>query len=169
MMDDLADADRRQLQTFLAHLQAGRKRQANEVLRQVLSSTTPAKAGAYALLIGGMLAQNSQFREAVPLYREAIRLNPAEPAAYFYLGVAHHALHEAQECDRIWDELAARFPENALCYYQRGLRALRSDDYVTAQLQLQTAIERTEWDNPMRADALKTLSLIEQALARQSK
>jgi hypothetical protein len=51
VLENLADADSRlQLQTFLAHLQAGRKQQANEVLRQVLSSTTPAKAGAYALL-----------------------------------------------------------------------------------------------------------------------
>ena len=67
-----------ELQAFLAHLKAGRKQEANEVLKQVLTSN-PSKAGPYALLVGGMLAQNGQFREAVPIYQEAIRVNPTDP------------------------------------------------------------------------------------------
>lgn len=78
-----------QLQSFLALLKAGRKQEANEVLKQILTSD-PSKAGPYALLVGGMLAQSGQYREAVPLYLEAIRVNPDDPAAYFYLRHRHY-------------------------------------------------------------------------------
>ena len=153
-----------QLRTFLAHLKAGRKQEANEVLKQVLISS-PSKAGPYALLIGGMLAQNGQYREAVPIYQEAIRVNPDDPAAYFYLGVAYHALKEDGECERIWDQLAERFQDHATTYYQQALRSLKLDHYAEAKTSLQKAIEGIEPDNPLRDDALKTLALIEQKLA----
>ena len=157
-----------QLQQFLWHLKAGRKDQANEVLRQVLASS-PSKAGPYALLIGGMLAQNGQYLEAVPLYEEAIRVNPNDPAAYFYLGVAYHALKKDGECDRIWNELAERFPDHANTHYQQALRSLKSDHYTEAKVSLQKAIERIEPDSPLRNDALKTLALVEQKLGNQEK
>jgi tetratricopeptide (TPR) repeat protein len=155
---------KQQLKRFLAHLKAGRKDQANEILRQVLADS-PSKAGPYALLIGGMLAQNGQFREAVPLYEEAIRVNPEDPAAYFYLGVAYHALKEDGECDRIWDQLAERFPGRSYTHYQNALRSLKADRFEEAKVSLQKAIELIESDNPLRDDAMKTLALIDQKLA----
>jgi len=152
-----------QLQTFLAHLKAGRKQEANDVLREVLTSN-PSKAGPYALLVGGMLVQNGQFREAVPIYQEAIRVNPGDPNAYYYLGVAYHALKEEGECERIWDELEVRFPEHATTYCQRALRALKLNQFAEAKAYLNRAIELIEPDNPMRDDALKTLAVVEREL-----
>lgn len=154
------------LHLFLAHLKAGRKAQANQVLKRVLQAD-PSKAAPYALLIGGLLAQNSQYREAIPLYQEAIRLNPADPTAYFYLGVAHHALKEDEQCEQVWNELATRFPEHPTAYYQKALRALKQNHFNEAKDALEKAIERVEPDNPMRADATKTLAVIDQELERQ--
>src|SRR5258708_32768606 len=151
------------LQAFLAHLKAGRKQEANDVLKEILASN-PSKAGPYALLVGGMLAQNGQFREAVPIYQEAIRVNPTDPNAYYYLGVAYHALKEDGDCERIWDELEVRFPEHATTYCQRALRALKLNQFAEAKAHLQRAIELIEPDNPMRDDALKTLAAVERAL-----
>jgi len=155
--------DKVELQAFLAHLKAGRKQEANEVLKQVLTSN-PSKSGPYALLVGGMLAQNGQFREAVPIYQEAIRVNPGDPNAYYYLGVAYHALKEEGECERIWDELEVRFPEHATTYCQRALRALKLNQFAEAKAYLNRAIELIEPDNPMRDDALKTLAVVEREL-----
>jgi tetratricopeptide (TPR) repeat protein len=112
------------LHIFLAHLKAGRKQEANRLLAQALLED-PSKASAYSLLIGGLLAQNGQYEEAVPLYQEAMRLKPEEPAAYFYLGVAYHALKREPESEQIWDELATRFPGSALDHYQKALRLLK--------------------------------------------
>ena len=166
-MNDMSNQSSKvQLQLFLAHLKAGRKQQANEVLKQILISS-PEKAAPYALLIGGMLAQNGQYREAVPIYQESIRLNPDDPAAYFYLGVAFHALKEDGECEQIWDQLAERFPDHATAHYQHALRTLKFDRYEEAKTSLQKAIERIESDNPLRSDALKTLALIEDKLTHQ--
>ncbi len=145
---------------FLEFLRNGHKEEASEALRKILT-LAPEKAEPYALLIGGMLAQNGQYREAVSLYEEAIRLNADDPPAYFYLGATYHALHEDGECNRIWDQLADRFPNHGLNYYQAALRALKLDQYADAKANLQKAIERIEPDNPLRNDALKTLALIE--------
>lgn len=104
---------RGELQLFLDHLKAGRKQEANALLARILASD-PNQLAPYALLVGGLLAKNSQFQEAVPLYQEAIRVSPGDPAAYFYLGVTHHALKDYESCDRTWDHLAARFPQHYL-------------------------------------------------------
>lgn len=148
-----------QLLTFVECLKAGRRDDASRVLAEILAAA-PANAGPYALLIGGMLAQNGQFAEAVPLYQEAIRLNPDDPAAYFYLGVAFHALKQDAECDRIWGDLAGRFPDHALAHYQAALQALKFERYEEAQAGLQAAIDRLPSDHPLREDARKTLALI---------
>lgn len=106
---DISPADPRgDLQLFLDHLKAGRKQEANALLARLVASDA-SQLAPYALLIGGLLAQNPQFREAVPLYQQAIRINPGDPAAYFYLGVTYHALKDYELCDRTWDYLAARF------------------------------------------------------------
>lgn len=132
--------DEQRLLTFMEHLRAGRSADASRVLDEIIAAS-PSKTGPYALLIGGMLAQSGQFAEAVPLYQEAIRLKPNDPAAYFYLGVAHHALNQTAECDQVWDELAERFPGHALAHYQAALRALRVDKYDEAKVGLEAAIE----------------------------
>jgi tetratricopeptide (TPR) repeat protein len=159
--------DQEQLHLFLSLMKAGRKQQANDVLKRVLEADF-SKAGPYALLVGGMLAQNGQYREAVPLYQEAIQLTPADPTAYFFLGVAYHALKEESECERIWDELATRFPEHATAYYQRALRSLKRNRHAEAKADLERAVELIERDNPLRADALKTLAAIEREMERQA-
>jgi tetratricopeptide (TPR) repeat protein len=148
-----------QLLTFMALLKAGRKADASRMLNDIIAAT-PEKAGPYALLIGGMLVQSGQFAEAVPLYEEAIRLNPDDPAAYFYLGVAFHALKQEAECDRVWSDLAQRFPDHALAHYQGALRALKLDRYDEAKVGLQEAIARLPNDHPLREDAHKTLALV---------
>src|SRR5262245_59490739 len=96
-MEDRGVNQEEQLLTFMAHLEAGRKADASRVLNEIIAAT-PEKAGPYALLIGGMLAQNGQFAEAVPLYQEALRLNQDDPAAYFYLAKSvTHTLLAPQE------------------------------------------------------------------------
>lgn len=148
---------------FLSHLKAGRKQQANEVLKRILQAD-PSKAAPYALLIGGMLAQNNQYREAIPLYQEAITLNPANPVAYFYLGVAYHALKDEKQCEQIWDQLAARFPNHATDYYQKGLRLLKTNQFGEAKERLAQAVKLLEQDNPLRQDASKTIEVIDRHL-----
>jgi tetratricopeptide (TPR) repeat protein len=154
------------LHAFLSHLTAGRKLEANAVLREALR-VAPFTGAPYALLLGDLLARNDQYGEAVPLYQQAICLNPADPTAYFYLGVALHALREEDESDRVWDELAARFPGHAMSHYQRALRALRTNDFAEAKTELQSAVVLFGDDNPLREGGIKTLSAIELELSRQ--
>ena len=151
------------LQLFLGHLKAGRKHQANQVLAQVLKAD-PAQAASYALLIGSLLAQKGQYEEAVPLYQEAKRLNPSEPAAYFYLGVALHALKKEMESHQVWDELAKRFPGHAFDHYQCGLRLTTSNQLAEARKTFEQALELLEPHDPVREDLRSTIRAIEQKL-----
>lgn len=148
------------LHVFLAHLKAGRKQEANRVLAQALRQD-PSKAAAYSLLIGGLLAQNGQYEEAVPLYQEAMRLKPNEPASYFYLGAAYHALKRERESEQVWDELAKRFPSHALDHYQKALRLLKQNALANAKRELEFALPLIEPDNPIRSDIQKTLLVID--------
>jgi tetratricopeptide (TPR) repeat protein len=145
---------------FLRHLKAGRKNDANKLLVEILRSD-PAQAAGYAMLIGALLAQNGQFQEALPLYKEAIRLNPNEPRTYLYLGVAHHALNDEAASNAVWDELAARFAGHAADHYQRGLRLLRRNDLATAKEELLKASALLSATDPMHEDLMKTLKAIE--------
>lgn len=159
---------RQQLRTFLNHLKAGRKQEANALLAEIIAAD-PNQAAPYALLIGGMLAQNSQFRDALPLYQEAIRVNPGDPVAYFYLGVAYHALADYDTCERTWDRLAAEFPHHYLNHLQQALRALKQNAYGEATLALERAIEIAEPQNPMRDNAAQLLALVQQELKRSER
>lgn len=68
--------DEQQLLAFMQHLKAGRNAEASRMLGEIIAAA-PSRAAPYALLIGGALAQSGQFADAVPVYQEAIRLNPA--------------------------------------------------------------------------------------------
>lgn len=127
---------------------------------QILKSD-PGQAAAYVLLVGAMLAQNGQYDEAIPLYQEAIRLNPAEPRAYFYLGVSHHARGDQAACDRAWDELASRFPGDATDHYQRGLRLLRENKLQQGRAALESALALTAEGDPMQKDLRRSLEAID--------
>lgn len=63
-----------QLELFLAHLQAGRKQQANAVMQEMLAAS-PGKAGAFALLIGGMLAQIPTIRAPISIWASPFTLS----------------------------------------------------------------------------------------------
>lgn len=148
------------LTQFLGYLKAGRSEQANAVLAQAVKSE-PSKAADYALLIGGLLSQNGQFTDAIPLYQEAIRLRPNQPTGYFYLGVAYHALGKNAESNAIWDELARRFPGHALDHYQKGLRYLKNNQFADAKAALQQALALLEPTNPVSEDVRKAIAAIE--------
>jgi tetratricopeptide (TPR) repeat protein len=150
---------------FLRHLSAGRKNEANKLLAEMLKSD-PAQAAGYALLIGALLAQNGQFREALPLYKEAIRLNPDEPRAYLYLGVAHHALNDEAASNAVWDELSAKFAGHAADHYQRGLRLLRRNDFSKAKEELLKAAALLSPADPMHEDVTKTVRALDKQLSR---
>ena len=154
-----------ELQLFLDHPKAGRNQEANALLARILASD-PGQLAPYALLLGGLLAQNSQFQEAVPLYQEAIRVNPGDPAAYFYLAVTYHALKDYESCDRTWDYLAATFPQHYLNHLQQALRALKQNDHQAAMGFLEKAIAVPHPRNPMRNNALQLLALVRQESQR---
>lgn len=148
------------LTQFLAHLKAGKSAQANAVLAQAIKRE-PSKAADYALLIGGLLSQNGQYSDAIPLYQEAIRLRPHQPIGYFYLGVVYHALGKDAESSTVWDQLTRRFPGHALDHYQKGLRHLKSNQSAEAKAALQQALALLEPTNPVSEDVRKAIAAIE--------
>lgn len=161
-IDTMLDPQER-LHLFLTHLKAGRKQEANRILADTLAAD-PSKAAAYALLVGGLLAQNGQYEDAVPLYQEAKRLNLSDPTAYFYLGVAFHALKKERESHQVWDELAQRFPNHAFDHYQRGLRLMTRDQLAEAKMAFAQALACFDPQNPAREDVHNALRAIDQKL-----
>lgn len=151
------------VKAFLAHLDAGHKDEANRLLERTIRSA-PQEAGIYSLLIGGVLAQNGQYADAIPLYKMAIQLETNEPLGYFYLGTVYHALDMTTECNEIWDELAKRFPDSPADYYQQGLRCLRENKFVDAKERVEKAIACIDEGNALIKDILKTLDVINQHL-----
>ncbi len=102
------------------------------------------------------LAEEGKFREALPLLREAVRLNPRDFNLHFLQGICHDYLvqnAEAIGCYRACIVLRPRFYG---AYYNRGLAYLRQHDFQAAREDFDQAIRlRPDFDEayPGRASA----------------
>jgi len=83
------------LNSALAHHQAGRLKEAEQLYRQIIQAT-PDQADAHFNL-GVALAQQGQFHQAVESYRQAVVLAPDHEAAHYSLGNALRSLRRFDE------------------------------------------------------------------------
>jgi ankyrin repeat protein/Flp pilus assembly protein TadD len=64
---------------------------------------------------------DGRFREAIPLYRQALSLDPSLPYANLNLGVALAVTGELQEAQRYFRKAIQSNPESAVAHYNLGL------------------------------------------------
>jgi tetratricopeptide (TPR) repeat protein len=100
-----------QRQRAFALEQQGQNAEAETAWRALLK-TQPANAEALAHL-GLLEARQEQYKEAVPLYRKALALNPAMPGLRMNLGLALFKAGELNEAIQIFDPLLRRQPPSS--------------------------------------------------------
>ena len=107
-----------------------------------------ASAGALAQYRKGeRLAKNGQFTEAVAAYRQAIRLEPDYPQAYYEMGLAYAGLNQYPDAVKAFKEAARLQPEMGLIYENLGVVYIKMGQWREARDALATAI-RLNPDSP---------------------
>src|SRR4029079_18967208 len=88
------------------------------------------------ILLGDRLIQAESYDEAVRVLKEAVRLDPKDPEAFYYLGVAHFYKNNYPEAEQALKQsllLSKRNPDahNALglVYSQTGRKAEAIEEY----------------------------------------
>ena len=158
-MDTNAAALDAQLITQVQHIRPGDKQALADVLEKHVRQH-PENTAFALLLVASQLAQNGQFADAIPLYIEVLRLKPADPAIYFYLGLAYHGLNLYPESRQIWDELPKRFPGHALADYQAALRLIDDQQVIKAKPLLEQALGKLDEGSAMRIQIMSTLDVV---------
>jgi tetratricopeptide (TPR) repeat protein len=106
-----AHAPEEQRQTALALEQQGKNAEAETAWRAFLKAH-PANAESYAHL-GLLEARQEHYKEAIPLYRRALALNPAFPGLRLNLGLALFKGGEMKEAVRVFDPLLKSLPSSS--------------------------------------------------------
>ena len=127
--DDGTDMQNRQVQVM-----AARANQVNTLLSQAVS-----------------LYRQKQFKEAIDLFEQVIRLDPQNAPAHFSLGIALEANGEADEAASEYSQAATIDPENK--DYQQATQNLKNKQ----ERESKTKIEDSKWQAlaSQAADALK--------------
>jgi eukaryotic-like serine/threonine-protein kinase len=83
-------------------------------------------------LAARLLVEEGKFRAALPLLREAIRLNPQDYHLHFLQGNCHDYLAQNAEAIACYRACIALRPSYFSAYYNRGLAQLRQNDGAAA-------------------------------------
>jgi serine/threonine protein kinase/Tfp pilus assembly protein PilF len=111
-------------------------------------------------------SDRGEFDKAIPLLRQATRLDPEDFWAWFFLGYCHGALLEAQAeyCYTTCIALSSHSPHAFYPYFNRGLEYLKQQKYEAACADFDQAIRL----RPNCADAYINRALARKELARAS-
>ena len=82
---------------------------------------------------GERLAKNGQFTEAVAAYRQAIRLEPDYPQAYYEMGLAYAGLKQYPDAVKAFKEAARLQPEMGLIYENLGVVYIKMGQWREAR------------------------------------
>ncbi len=96
---------------------------------------------------GERLAKEGQFTEAVAAYRQAIRLEPDYPQAYYEMGLAYAGLNQYPDAVKAFKEAARLQPEMGLIYENLGVVYIKMGQWREARDALAEAI-RLHPDSP---------------------
>ena len=97
--------------------------------------------------LGIVYAANSLWPQARSAFTNAARLNPREPLALMFIGVATLELGDINDATRLFRQLTARFPDFAPGFYRLGETLLRVGDPQGAEAAFRRLIELApkEW------------------------
>jgi tetratricopeptide (TPR) repeat protein len=98
-------------------------------------------------LLAFSLASEGHIQEAVPYYRDSLRLNPRNPLGYYNLGLALAALDKPAESVPCFAEAARLHPSYAEAHYSLGAALLQLNRLAPAREELETALRL-----PLNAD-----------------
>jgi tetratricopeptide (TPR) repeat protein len=110
-------------------------------------------------LLGFGLAKQERLDEAVPLYRESLRLMPHNPMGHYNLGLALESLHRTPEAADSFAETVRQQPDYGEARYSLGAALLELNRLTEARKELEAAI-LLPLDNAYAAQAHFRLGLI---------
>jgi len=87
------------------------------------------------------LAADGRPEEAVPFYREFLRLEPRNARGYYNLGIALAGLRKPEEAASSFGEAVRLSPGYAEAHYSLGAMMLQLNRYVPAREELQAALD----------------------------
>jgi Flp pilus assembly protein TadD len=96
---------------------------------------------AYWMEKGGLLTTYGYDKAAVNAYKKAAALDPADPAAFFNLGVSYGQIGQYQNALNAMGKAIALDPQKGLYYYGRGRVYLLQGDPLKGVADIQTAAE----------------------------
>lgn len=150
----------RALQAALAHHQAGRLQEAEEMYCQILAAD-PKNPDAPHLL-GVIAQQQGDSVKAVELIKKSLAINPAQPAAYNNLGAACRSLNLLDEAERAFRMSISLQPNFAEAHNNLGIVLQAGNNLGEAENCYRRAISR----EPVYAEAIGNLGSV---LARQDR
>jgi tetratricopeptide (TPR) repeat protein len=86
------------------------------------------------------LAAEGRLAEAVPYYRESLRLEPRNPRGYYNLGLALAGLQKQDEAAACFQEAARLYPAYAEAHYSLGATLLQLNRLAPARDELEAAL-----------------------------
>ena len=164
--DQLARSAQRFNQAALAVLPAGQEPQAFRVQHAALvrllgqedegarlqqeADKIPLKTARDHYLVAAAKAVRGEYRQALPLAEEAVRLDPQHFWSYFILGVCHDHLEHHAEAMACFTACTALRPDYAETWLYRGLAYLKRNDPERAQIDFDRAHRlRPDWYEPL--------------------
>jgi Flp pilus assembly protein TadD len=111
------------------------------------------------LELARLLHDGHRTREAVPMYRRAVVLDPSDPVAQYDLAAAHGELGEWELAREVLRKRVEAAPTDAIALYDLGVVEANLDDPAEARVWLERARSAAGADADLRAR-------IEDALAR---
>jgi VWFA-related protein len=93
-----------------------------------------------ALVDGIVLLRKGQPAEAVPVLKEAVRLDPDAAEPHYHLGVALHETHDLAGAEAELREVVKRIPDSADGYRELGAVLFESGDWAGAAIQFRELI-----------------------------
>jgi serine/threonine protein kinase/tetratricopeptide (TPR) repeat protein len=141
----------------------GREDEANTVLLK--AAETPPHSARDRYLRAAEYADQGDYRKAMPLLREATRLDPKFYEAWFLLGYCHHMREQYADADACYSVCVVLWPDNYWPYLRRGVSRIRHRDFAEALADLNEAVRL----RPARADLYMNRALAYEGLREHAK
>ena len=96
--------------------------------------------------------------------QKALDINPNNDDGLFYLATAEHNLGRSADAVKHWNTYIARYPDDSVPYYNRGLALIDTNDLQAALKDFSTYIER----QPRDGDGFYKRAVVENKLGSQA-
>jgi serine/threonine protein kinase/Flp pilus assembly protein TadD len=111
------------------------------------------------------LVTQDDYRQAIPLLRDATREDPRYYGAWFVLGYCHYALGQYPDADACYGVCVVLRPDDYWPYLRRGIARIRHRDFAEALADLSEAVRL----RPDRADLYMNRALAYEGLRAHAK